>query len=86
MSIVLKIILSHPFSRGGQFRHSRLKDGANLEVSNPVYMPQTTEEEEDESRQPLDQPYDFDPEKVSTASRGLLLKGSKFFPLRVESH
>ena len=31
-----------------------------------MYMPQSTEEDEDESRQPLDQPYDFDPEKVST--------------------
>lgn len=30
-------------------------------------MPQTTEddEDEDESHQPLDQPYDFDPEKVN---------------------
>ena len=53
-------------NRSGQFRHSRLKDGANLEVANPMYMPQSTEEDEDESRQPLDQPYDFDPEKVST--------------------
>ena len=51
--------------RGGQFRHSRLKEGNNLEVSNPMYMAQATEEDEDDSRQPLDQPYDFDPEKVS---------------------
>ena len=50
--------------RGGQFRHSRLKEGNNLEVSNPMYMAQATEEDEDDSRQPLDQPYDFDPEKV----------------------
>ena len=53
--------------RGGQFRHSRLKEGGNnLEVSNPMYMAQATEDDEDDSRQPLDQPYDFDPEKVST--------------------
>lgn len=61
LGIIFLVIIKK--QRGGQFRHSRLKDGANLEVSNPVYMPQTTEEEEDESRQPLDQPYDFDPEK-----------------------
>ena len=30
-----------------------------------MYMAQATEEDEDDSRQPLDQPYDFDPEKVS---------------------
>lgn len=54
--------------RHGQFRHSRLKDHPNMQVSNPIYMPQTTEDledEEDQSRQPLDQPFDFDPEKVN---------------------
>ena len=65
LKIYYSYIFSVSFNRGGQFRHSRLKDGANLEVANPMYMPQSTEEEEDESRQPLDQPYDFDPEKVS---------------------
>ena len=52
--------------RSAQFRHSRLKEGNNLNVTNPIYMPQTMEEEDlEDSRQPLDQPYDFDPEKVS---------------------
>ncbi|WAR10069.1 LRP1-like protein [Mya arenaria] len=47
-----------------QFGHSRLKDHTKMQVSNPIYMPQTTEEDdEDESHQPLDQPFDFDPEK-----------------------
>lgn len=39
-----------------------------MQVSNPIYMPQTTEDledDEDQSRQPLDQPFDFDPEKVN---------------------
>ena len=39
-----------------------------MQVSNPIYMPQTTEDlddVEDPSHQPLDQPFDFDPEKVS---------------------
>ena len=63
-------------NRSGQFRHSRLKDGANLEVANPMYMPQSTEED-DESHQPLDHPYDFDPEKVSLI---LLTTYSIFLP------
>ena len=38
-----------------------------MNVANPIYMPQTMEEEDvgEDSRQPLDQPYEFDPEKVS---------------------
>lgn len=37
-----------------------------MQVSNPIYMPQTTEDDDDddESHQPLDQPFNFDPEKV----------------------
>ena len=56
-----------PLCSRSQFRHSRLKDHSNMQVSNPIYMPQTTEDDdEDESHQPLDQPFNFDPEKVSS--------------------
>ncbi|KAK3597004.1 hypothetical protein CHS0354_009141 [Potamilus streckersoni] len=49
--------------RNNQFRHHLMKGNADLEVSNPMYTPQGMEEEDDESRQPFDHPYDFDPEK-----------------------
>ncbi|XP_053386538.1 low-density lipoprotein receptor-related protein 1-like isoform X2 [Mercenaria mercenaria] len=64
VAILLFIIIRK--RRNVQFRHSRLKDHPNMQVSNPIYMPQTTEDlddEEDQSHQPLDQPFDFDPEK-----------------------
>ncbi|XP_060590385.1 low-density lipoprotein receptor-related protein 1-like isoform X5 [Ruditapes philippinarum] len=64
VAILLFIVIRK--RRNGQFRHSRLKDHPNMQVSNPIYMPQTTEdldEEDDPSHQPLDQPFDFDPEK-----------------------
>ncbi|XP_052813760.1 low-density lipoprotein receptor-related protein 1-like isoform X2 [Mya arenaria] len=61
VAVILFIIIRR---RRSQFGHSRLKDHTKMQVSNPIYMPQTTEEDdEDESHQPLDQPFDFDPEK-----------------------
>ncbi|XP_052236453.1 prolow-density lipoprotein receptor-related protein 1-like isoform X3 [Dreissena polymorpha] len=60
VAIVLFVLIR---SRRSQFRHRLLKD--KVQVSNPIYMPQTTEDDgmEDDAHQPLDQPFDFDPEK-----------------------
>ena len=59
-----------------------------MQVANPIYTPQTTEEDDDDgdpSQQPLDQPYDFDPEKVGIKEKSFLNhKGLTLLMLRMD--
>lgn len=55
------VLILSVFFRIRQFKHMRMSDNANVEISNPIYL----REGDDDPQEPLDQSFKFDGERVS---------------------